>query len=362
MIAPGILAAAAGLAALPQGGFALRAAQLERGDGERIAHGVLWIENGRVRAAGADVELPEDLPVIEHDGVVTAGLVACHSYDGLAGAVHDETRSVLDGLRYADVFSPAHGDFERALAAGITTLVLAPAPLNLVGGRAVVVKTAGGAIVEGDAHLVISLAPSALVQNRQPTSFPGAMAELEQRFEAPEGLFAEVVAGKRPVLIAVESNDDVLRALGLARRHALRGVLLGSPRRLEGQAAEIQRAGLGVILGPFPPGVGPQELATAVELGRQGVPLAFALDAPWSHPDALRLCAAQCVRAGLAPEQARRALSADAAVLAGVADRLGKLERGLAADFVLWSGDPLDLTSTVEAVYVDGQLVHESHR
>jgi imidazolonepropionase-like amidohydrolase len=215
---------------------------------------------------------------------------------------------------------------------------------------------------EVSSPVLLALAPSALVQNRYPTSFPGAVAELEQRLEAPEGLFAEVVAGKRPVLIAVQSNDDVQRALGLSRRHALRGVLLGSPRRLEGQALEIQRAGLGVILGPFQPGVGPQELATAVELGRQGVPLAFALDAPWSHPDALRLCAAQCVRAGLAPERARAALSADAAVLAGVADRLGKLERGLAADFVLWSGDPLDLSSTVEAVYVDGQLVYEGRR
>jgi imidazolonepropionase-like amidohydrolase len=226
----------------------------------------------------------------------------------------------------------------------------------------VVVKTAGGVVVESDAHLVLSLAPSALIQNRYPTSFPGALAELEQRFEAPEGLFAEVVAGERPVLIAVESSDDVLRALGLVKRHALRGALLGGPRRLEGQAVEIQRAGLGVVLGPFGPGVGPQELATAVELGRQNVPLAFALDAPWSHPDALRLCAAQCVRAGLAPEQARRALGADAALLAGVADRVGKLERGLDADFVLWSGDPLDLSSSVEAVYVDGLLVYGGER
>mgnify|MGYP001499092986 CR=1 FL=1 len=320
MIALALLAIAPGPAVPLQDSFALRAAQLERGDGERVRNGVLWIENGRVREVGASVDLPDDVPLLEHDGVVTAGLVACHSYDGLAGEDRDETRSVLDGARLFDAYAPSHGDFERALAAGITTVVLAPAPVNLVGGRAVVVKTAGGVVVERDAPLVLSLASGALVQNRYPTSAQGAQAELEQRLETPAGPFSEAVAGKRPGEIAVESKDDVLRALGLAEGHALTGALLGGPRHLEGLAKDIQRAGLGVVLGPFSPGVDPADLQAAVELGRERVPLAFALDAPWSHPDTLRLCAALCVRAGLAPGQARRALTTDAAVLAGVAE------------------------------------------
>jgi imidazolonepropionase-like amidohydrolase len=343
-------------------GFAVRAAQLERGDGQRVRNGILWVEDGVIRAAGAEVDLPADLLLLEHAGVVTAGLVVCHSYDGLAGELHEPKRSVLDGARLADTFTPSHGDFERALEAGITTVVLAPAPVNLVGGRAVVVKTAGGAVVESEAHLALALSEGALVQDRYPTSAPGAVAELEQRLAHPTGAFAEAVAGERSVLITIGSGDDLARAVRLAERHGLRGALVGVPRHLEGQARAIRRAELGVVLGPFGPGTDPALLQAAVELGREGVPLAFALDAPFAHPDALRLCAAQCVRAGLAPELARAALTSDAARLGGVADRVGRLERGLAADFVLWSGDPLDLTSSVEAVYVDGRLAYGAPR
>ena len=53
-----------------------------------------------------------------------------------------------------------------------------------------------------------------------------------------------------------------------------------------------------------------------------------------------------------------KALTSDAAKLAGVEARVGALQRGMDADFVLWSGHPLNLTSRVEAVYVDGAAAH----
>jgi imidazolonepropionase-like amidohydrolase len=59
----------------------------------------------------------------------------------------------------------------------------------------------------------------------------------------------------------------------------------------------------------------------------------------------------------LAPARAIQALTGDAAAIAGVADRVGRIEEGRDADFVLWSGDPLDLGSAVVAVYIDGKRV-----
>ena len=259
-----------------------------------------------------------------------------------------------------DAFAPSSADFERALAAGITTVVLAPSPENLVGGRSAVVKTAGGAVVLGDAQLVLSMSSAALALDRYPTSAQGALAELEERFRRPAGPFAEARAGDRPVLIDVATRDDVLRAAAFAARHGLKGALIGAPAHLEGLVADIQRAGLGVVIGPFEVGADPAALQSAVELGASQVPLGLALDAPWHHPEELRLSAALCVRAGLAPLAARRALTSDAAALAGVADRVGRLAPGLDADLVLWSGDPLDLTSAVQAVYVDGHLAYSA--
>jgi imidazolonepropionase-like amidohydrolase len=56
------------------------------------------------------------------------------------------------------------------------------------------------------------------------------------------------------------------------------------------------------------------------------------------------------------------ALTSEAARIAGVADRIGAIDRGMDADVVLWSGDPLDLGSRISAVYVDGARVDGDKR
>ena len=64
-----------------------------------------------------------------------------------------------------------------------------------------------------------------------------------------------------------------------------------------------------------------------------------------------------CVRAGVERSSAWRALTVDAARIAGVFNRVGSIGPGKDADLVLWSGDPLDLGSSIEGVYVNGNAV-----
>ena len=348
----------------PTGGaevFAVRAKVLDLGDGRRVENGILLIDGEKVRAAGAGVQIPSGAAVVDHDGFVTAGMVACHSYDGLVGESADPTRSMMPGARIIDAFDPTDADFGRALAAGITTIVLTPAPTNLVGGRAAVVKTSGGRVVENDAHLMLSFSSRALSPNRFPTSSSGAIAELEGRFKAPRGAFAEVTSGKRLVILDAGSRNELRRALDFAERHGLKGAINGGDRAGE-LLRDVRKSGLGVIVGPFRENSSSLELDSVVALGEARVPLGFGLDAPFRHPDALRFSAALCVRAGLDPEVAWKALTSDGARIANVHKELGRLDAGLDADFVLWTGDPLDLTSAVVEVYVDGVRVHGGAR
>ena len=336
--------------------YAIRAATMILADGGQVEDAVLLVEGTKIRAAGRGVEVPEGVPVLEHDGVLTAGMVACHGFSGTRGEVGDSTRAVLAEASMVHSLDLDHSDFERALAAGITTLVVTPSSGNLAPGTTVVLKTSGGNILSRAGHLSLSFSSAALGNNTYPTSYAGALAELDARFAEPDGAFADVVAGRLPVLLEVFSRDETQRAVQFATRHGLKGVLSGANRAGEVLSA-VQKSGLGVIVGPFGPGTSGRELDSVVALGGARVPLAFALDAPRHSNDALRLGAAMCVRAGLEPALAWKSLTADGARLAGVGQRLGRLEPGMDADFVLWSGSPLELTSSVVEVYVDGARV-----
>jgi imidazolonepropionase-like amidohydrolase len=56
-----------------------------------------------------------------------------------------------------------------------------------------------------------------------------------------------------------------------------------------------------------------------------------------------------------------RIVTAAAADSLRVADKIGRLRPGLLADFVVWSGDPLDPASAVRQVYIGGTLVYDAN-
>jgi imidazolonepropionase-like amidohydrolase len=341
--------------------LAVRAARLHLGDGRVVENGVLLVESGRIRAVGAGVEVPSGASVIDHQGDVTAGLIACHTYSGIAAEASDPTRYVMADAHVVDAFDSNMSDYAKALRAGITAVVLAPRGDNLVGGFTGVVKTAGGRVLSREAHLALSLSAEAQAYNRFPTSATGALSELEERFSDPAGAFVPAAAGRLPVMIHAISRHEIQRSLDFATRFKLKGALHSAP--LAGELAEaVKASGLSVIVGPLLEGSDRRVLRSAGALARAGVPLAFGLDAPEYDPESMRLFAALCVREGLEPQVAMKALTAGGAAIAGVSDRVGKLERGLDADFVLWSGHPLDLTSSVVAVFVDGERVHGGER
>jgi imidazolonepropionase-like amidohydrolase len=361
LLAPTSFAAPVSAAPERAPSVAIRADSVWLADGRTIEKGVIWIEGATIRAVGADVDLPEGVVVREHTGVATAGMIAMHTYSGAPDSLRDTTRPVMSDLELALVFDPRHDDFSRALAAGITSVVLAPPPLSLVGGVSAVVKTSGGTLVRREAQLSLGFSAEMLTPNKFPTSYGGALAELERRFAKPEGAIANAVAGKLPVLLETSSRQDVQRAIEFATRHDLSGAIHGADWAGE-LAEEIKKADLAVVCGPLDVGVHKRGLEAVRSLAEADVPFGFGLDAPWRDPAALRFTAALCVRNGLRRDAAWRALTVGAAQILGVADRVGRVDKGADADVVLWSGDPLDLGSRVVAVYVDGVCAYGAEK
>jgi imidazolonepropionase-like amidohydrolase len=67
--------------------------------------------------------------------------------------------------------------------------------------------------------------------------------------------------------------------------------------------------------------------------------------------------AARAVREGLSPDAALRALTINAAKIAGADNRVGSIEKGKIANLVVTSGDLFDDNSQVKHVFVDGRLI-----
>ena len=336
--------------------LAIQARSLHLGDGRTLEKGILLVEDGKIRAVGAGADLPSGVRLIQHDGAITPGFVIAHDQFILGEEGLDATRSMLADALVADAFDPEAKEMRMAARAGVTTLLLAPSTSNLVGGQTAAVKSAGGRVLQRRAHLALSLSSDALRTDTPPTSPMGAISVLEAEFASNAGPYAEAKAGRLLVMIHAVERHEVLRSLEFATRNGLKGSIEGSP--LAGELADaIKQSGLSVVLQPFSGGDSPRELRAARALANAGVPFAFGLDSPSTGPDVLRLSAAICLREGMDRKAIEKALFSDAAAISGVGERVGRLERGFDADFLLWSGDPLDLTSQLQAVYIDGVRV-----
>ncbi|MFT7668060.1 MAG: imidazolonepropionase-like amidohydrolase [Planctomycetota bacterium] len=341
--------------------IAFTADTIYRGDGTSIEKGTILVKDGVIIQVGSDVKVPEGASVIAHEGIISAGLIALHSNEGAGAELNDSTRTVMPNAEARFALDAQHGDFKRAIASGITAIVLAPSAENLVGGYTAVVKTHGGRVVKPTAQLMLGMSSEALNSNKFPTSYAGALGELRRLFKEPEGPIARAVGGSVPVLMKVGTRSEILRAASFAKEFSLTGSLYGS-YWAEDVASEVKESGLDVICSPFDVGEGARGVRSVVALAKAGVRVGFGLDAPSRHPESLRFGAALCVRGGLSPDAARKALTGDAAAIAGVSGRIGRVARGLDADLVLWSADPTSLTASVEAVYIDGKLVYGGAR
>jgi imidazolonepropionase-like amidohydrolase len=93
------------------------------------------------------------------------------------------------------------------------------------------------------------------------------------------------------------------------------------------------------------------------------VSIAFTMDSTEPHNvRKLRQTAGVAVANGLSWDAALAGLTRVPAEIFGVADRFGSIERGRRANLVVWSGDPLEVTSVAEQVFIDGNLQPDRSR
>jgi imidazolonepropionase-like amidohydrolase len=171
--------------------------------------------------------------------------------------------------------------------------------------------------------------------------------------------------GKKPVVLAAEGPSDLETAVRLAREFNLKFVLnhISHSRPVLDYVASLK---VPVIVGPIYETPKDYERFDAVyslpaELYKRGVKIAFAsFDAHNSRN--LPYQAGFATGFGLPPDEALKAVTLNAAEIWGVADQLGSLDVGKAANVVVASGDPLDVKTDVKRVFIAGQEIPMTSR
>lgn len=145
------------------GPLAIQDAKIYTVSGEPIESGTVLIRDGRIVDVGSDVRIPGEARVIDAQGmVVMPGFIDAHNSAGMSQA--NEQNSVVPFLSVVDSIDPVASYFEECRRNGITSAAVVPGNSTLIGGKAVIVKTAGrfvdDMIVRRDSGIKLSLRPT----------------------------------------------------------------------------------------------------------------------------------------------------------------------------------------------------------
>jgi imidazolonepropionase-like amidohydrolase len=168
-----------------------------------------------------------------------------------------------------------------------------------------------------------------------------------------------VLRGRTPLVVSAQSEQDIRAALRLAKEKKLDLVIAGGTEAWK-VADELAKAKVPVILDPtanLPDRLEAPDVRddTATVLAKAGVEVVISTLGDASQARTLRQLAGVAVSEGLPWEDALAAITTGPAALYGVKDR-GTVSKGAAADVVVWSGDPLELSTRAEVVIIGGKV------
>jgi imidazolonepropionase-like amidohydrolase len=407
--------------------YAITNARIVTVSGAVIERGTVVIRKGLIAAVGAQTSAPADARLIDGTGLtIYPGLIDANTTLGIPqpttatpgtgerrGGATTASTPILAAAAFSpyvtepaglqpetlavDLIQPGGAQIEAARNAGITSALVAPregiwigqsAFINLAG------ETSQQMIVRSPVALHVGFTP--FRGGQYPASLMGVFATLRQMLldagrlreanqiyaRSPRGLrrpeqnkshlaLLPVLAREMPVIMHVNTEREITRALDLAEEFNLRVIISGGaeswkvtnrlrdvpvllslnfPKRTTAPAPEADPDPLRVL----------RERAnapkTAGRLAAARVRFAFQSGAMTSISDYL-VNAAKAIENGLAREEALRALTINAAEILGVSDRLGTIEVGKIANLTITRGDLFDRRAVITHVFIDGQPV-----
>ena len=385
--------------AAPDAPIALVGGSVYPVDRDPIGVATVLIVDGKVTAIGKDIDVPDRATRVDVSGRrIYPGLIACGTQLGLVeiGAVRatrDESEvGVLNPNVRAEVSVNPDSELIPVSRANGIALALSHPQGGTISGRSALLRLDGWTYEE-----LTYRAPVGLHVNwpNMHVDVPGNEKRSKERREtrdqaidalrsifrdaaayreaAPGGpidlrLEALVPCLERKTAVFFHANEErqIRGALDFAAEFELRAVLVGG-RDAALVTDRLAGGSVPVIFGPVHALPGGRDadydavFTTPSKLYDAGVP--FAIAGFWtSNTRNLPYHAATAAAYGLPPEIALRAITLSPAEILGVAERVGSITVGKDATLIITDGDPLEITTQVVGMYIDGRPVDLSSR
>jgi imidazolonepropionase-like amidohydrolase len=361
----------------------------------------LLIQDGKIKAVGdaRTVRLSSDVQTIDLAGkTIMPGLVDTHSHIG-GGSGADGSAPIQPDVRILDGINARAASLQRAQAGGITTVNVMPGSGHLDSGQTLYLKLRDNAVKIDDLLIIgndgkyaggIKFANGTNSIRAGGGNFPGTRAKSaalvrEQFIKAQEyrdkikkagadasklpardlamEALVEVLDGKRVVHFHTHRHDDILTALRLQKEFGFRIVLqhVSEAWKVADEIAKA-KAPASIIMIDAPGGkleTVDVSYTNGAALEKAGALVGFHTDDSITDSRWFLRSAGLAVRAGMSRDKALYGMTMANAIILDLQDRVGSLETGKDADFIVLSGDPLSVYTHVLETWVEGRKVFD---
>lgn len=357
----------------------------------------ILVDHGKISMIGSDLPVDTACEVFDGEGRdIYPGFIDPHTHIGMfgyagAGTKDDveEYERITPANRGIDCINPNEDTFDAAVRGGVTCICDGPGSVNPIAGTHCCLKTYGrridDMIVKNPCAMKIAFGQNAKAFLRDKLTTRMTIAreirdtlyrakDYMERKEAARGdslkmplwnadyeALIPVLKKQIPLKAHTHRADDVFTALRIARELDV-NITLEHVSDSGEIIDELAEAGVPIAYGPFIAQNQKEEnarkkLSDAVRLIRAGCNVSVMTDSPIVAEEYLPVLAGMLMREGATEFEALQSITINAARHIGVEDRVGSIEVGKDADFVLAYGCPMEVSVKPEIVYIDGKRV-----
>jgi imidazolonepropionase-like amidohydrolase len=377
------------LPAQPQHVLVRNATVWTQGPQGRIENADLLVTRGKVVSVGRGLDAPSGATIIDATGRhVTPGLIDAHVHTNTTG-VNESGFAIVPEVRMGDVVTHNRIDMYRQVAGGLTLGHVMHGSANPIGGQNVFLKMRWGALPD---QLILENAPRtvkfALGENpkrredRYPDTRMGTQQIIRDHFMAARDYERawqrwesrrEGLPPRRD--LRMEAIVDILNEDLRVQSHGYRqDEFLALIRLAEEFDFSIQAIQHGVEAYKIAPELAASGVAAVVWSDWSSFKVEAYDGTPYNakilldagvltslHSDDGQIStrmnweAGKMLRTGIGEEDALSLVTNRTAAVFGLENRVGSLQPGLDADFVIWNGHPLSQFTRAEQTWIDGR-------